>query len=99
MQTDNDFNDAVFYAKSNPVDAIQIGNLAHIIPATDADGDGINDELDDFPFDPDKAFNNFSPSANSSGKLVFEDLWPSQGDYDFNDLVLALWIQFNCKFK
>ncbi|MEL6916660.1 MAG: LruC domain-containing protein, partial [Bacteroidota bacterium] len=86
--TDDDFNDAIFYAKSNPVDAIQIGNLAQIQAATDADGDGINDELDDFPFDPDKAFNNFSPSVNSSGKLVYEDLWPSQGDYDFNDLAL-----------
>ncbi|WP_350284723.1 LruC domain-containing protein [uncultured Croceitalea sp.] len=86
--TDDDYNDAVFYAKSNPVDAIQIGNLAQIKPATDADGDGINDELDDFPFDPDKAFNNFSPSVNSTGKLVFEDLWPSKGDYDFNDLGL-----------
>lgn len=86
--TDNDFNDAVFYAKSNPVDAIQVGNLAQIKPATDADGDGINDELDDFPFDSNKAFNNFSPSVNSSGKLAFEDLWPSQGDYDFNDLTL-----------
>ncbi|WP_394746710.1 LruC domain-containing protein [Spongiimicrobium salis] len=86
--TDDDFNDAVFYARSNPVDAIQIGNLAQIQAATDADGDGINDELDDFPFDPNRAFNNFSPSVNSSGKLVFEDLWPSQGDYDFNDLAL-----------
>jgi len=86
--TDDDFNDAVFYAKSNPVDAIQVGNLATIKPATDADGDGINDELDDFPFDPNKAFNNFSPSVNSNGKLVYEDLWPSQGDYDFNDLDL-----------
>ncbi len=86
--TDDDFNDAVFYAKSNPVDAIQVGNLAQIQAATDADGDGINDELDDFPFDPNKAFSNFSPSVNSTGKLVYEDLWPSQGDYDFNDLAL-----------
>ncbi|MEM8998917.1 MAG: LruC domain-containing protein [Bacteroidota bacterium] len=88
VASDDDFNDAVFYARSNPVDAIQIGNLAQIQPAVDADGDGINDELDDFPFDPDKAFNNFAPSVNSVGKLVFEDLWPSQGDYDFNDLAL-----------
>tara|TARA_R110000744_G_scaffold116386_1_gene217670 strand:- start:14789 stop:16744 length:1956 start_codon:yes stop_codon:yes gene_type:complete len=86
--SDDDFNDAVFYAKSNPADAIQTGNLASIKTATDADGDGINDELDDFPFDPNKAFNNFSPSINSTGKLVYEDLWPSRGDYDFNDLSL-----------
>lgn len=88
VATDDDFNDAVFYARANPPDAIQIGDFAEIEVANDADGDGINDELDDFPFDPDKAFNNFLPSVNSTGKLVYEDLWPSQGDYDFNDLAL-----------
>ncbi|WP_350291517.1 LruC domain-containing protein [uncultured Croceitalea sp.] len=88
VATDDDFNDAVFYAKANPPDAIQIGNFAEIEVANDADGDGINDELDDFPFDPDKAFNNFLPSVNSTGKLVYEDLWPSKGDYDFNDLAV-----------
>lgn len=86
---DQDFNDAIFYAKSNPADAIAIDNLAAIDTANDADGDGINDELDYFPFDPDVAFNNYAPSANSNGTLAYEDLWPSKGDYDFNDLVLA----------
>lgn len=88
VATDDDFNDAVFYARANPPDAIQVGDFAAIEVANDADGDGINDELDDFPFDPDKAFNNFLPSVNSTGKLVYEDLWPSQGDYDFNDLAV-----------
>lgn len=86
--SDNDFNDAVFYAKSNPVDAIQVGNLARIEAARDADGDGINDALDDFPFDPNKAFNNYAPANNATGTLAYEDLWPNTGDYDFNDLVL-----------
>lgn len=53
----------------------------------DADGDGIPDEDDDYPNDPLRAFNNFWPAG--FGTLVFEDLWPSIGDYDFNDLVLA----------
>ena len=88
IATDDDFNDAVFYARSNPVDAISIGNLARLEVANDSDGDGVNDELDDFPFDPNQAFNNYAPGANSTGKLVFEDLWPNQGDYDFNDLVV-----------
>lgn len=88
VATDDDFNDAVFYARANPPDAIQVGDFAEIEVANDADGDGINDELDDFPFDPNKAFNNFLPSVNSTGKLVYEDLWPSQGDYDFNDLAV-----------
>lgn len=89
ISSDDDFNDAVFYAKANPVDAIQIGDIAVIDTSNDADGDGINDELDDFPFDPDQAFNNFAPALNSEGKVAYEDLWPSQGDYDFNDLVMS----------
>jgi LruC domain-containing protein len=85
---DNDFNDAVFYATTNPVDAVSTTNLAAITAAVDSDGDGINDAIDDFPFDPNKAFNNYMPSIASNGSLAFEDLWPSKGDYDFNDLVV-----------
>jgi LruC domain-containing protein len=88
LYSDDDFNDVVFYAKANPVNSIQVGNVAPINTANDADGDGINDELDDFPFDPNQAFNNFAPAENSSGKMIFEDLWPFQGDYDFNDLAM-----------
>ena len=86
--SDEDFNDAVFYATSNPADAIQRNNVQSLVAANDSDGDGINDELDDFPFDPNKSFNNFSPSEKENGTVVFEDLWPSIGDYDFNDLVI-----------
>ncbi len=89
QNSDDDFNDAVFYARANPVESIELTNVVALIPANDEDGDGINDELDDFPFDTNLAFNNFSPSANLSGVLAFEDLWPSQGDYDFNDLVVS----------
>ncbi len=87
-RTDNDFNDAVFYVTTNPVDAPSTSNVSNIKAANDSDNDGINDELDDFPFDPNKAFNNFEPSDASNGSLAFEDLWPSKGDYDFNDLVV-----------
>jgi LruC domain-containing protein len=30
-----------------------------------------------------------APAASTSGTLAFEDLWPAQGDYDFNDLVVG----------
>jgi LruC domain-containing protein len=30
----------------------------------------------------------FNSTSSYSGTLAFEDLWPSTGDYDFNDLVV-----------
>ncbi|NPV36536.1 MAG: LruC domain-containing protein [Bacteroidales bacterium] len=60
---------------------------------TDTDGDGIADEIDDYPTDPNRAFNNYFPNQNTWGSLAFEDLWPAKGDYDFNDLVTNY--QFN----
>jgi len=56
--------------------------------AIDSDGDGIMDENDDFPTDPLLAHANYYP-ASGTGTLVFEDLWPGKGDFDFNDLVLG----------
>jgi len=53
----------------------------------DSDGDGIADNLDDFPTIPTQSFNNFTP-ATGTGSLGFEDLWPGKGDYDFNDIVV-----------
>ncbi|MDN5200187.1 LruC domain-containing protein [Fulvivirgaceae bacterium BMA10] len=55
---------------------------------SDSDGDGIINQLDAFPEDAGKAFSNFTPSQFGWGSLAFEDLWPSQGDFDFNDLVV-----------
>lgn len=56
----------------------------------DEDGDGVPLEQDDYPKDPYRAYNSFFPSALWSATYVFEDLWPSNGDYDFNDLVLRV---------
>ncbi len=53
----------------------------------DADGDGVADDQDAYPNDKYRAYNTAFPSKNY-GTLMFEDLWPSAGDYDFNDLVL-----------
>ena len=53
-------------------------------PCTDSDGDGVCDEYDDFPNDPDKTFK----IIGNKGTLGFEDLWPYKGDYDLNDLVM-----------
>lgn len=59
------------------------------LPQQDSDNDGVIDELDDYPNDADAAFDVYTPSALGMGTLAYEDLWPIQGDYDFNDLVMG----------
>lgn len=85
---DNDFNDAIFYTTVNPVTAVDLSIYQSIDNPLDSDNDGISDIFDDFPNDPDNAFNNYYPSESVFGTLVYEDLWPYKGDYDFNDLVI-----------
>ncbi len=59
----------------------------------DTDGDGVADDLDDYPTDPARAYDNYFPSKTGFASLAFEDLWPGTGDYDFNDLVVN--VRFN----
>ncbi|MDO9510790.1 MAG: chitobiase/beta-hexosaminidase C-terminal domain-containing protein [Bacteroidales bacterium] len=77
--------------KSGMLDS-EVSLAIYSFQAADSDGDGVIDIEDDYPADPLRAFNTYYP-ATGNGTLAFEDLWPSQGDYDFNDLVM------NYKFK
>ena len=87
--SDNDFNDAIFYVKSNPITAIAGGNYPVITYTTpDSDGDGVANTFDDYPLDANKAFNNYYPAQTSFASLSYEDLWPGKGDYDMNDMVI-----------
>jgi len=61
-----------------------VSELANV----DSDGDGVIDQLDDYPNDSEAAHTTYTPSDIGWGSLAFEDLWPSSGDYDFNDLVV-----------
>lgn len=54
----------------------------------DSDNDGVADLFDSFPEDPERAYA-FSIPSSGYNYFLFEDLWPSTGDYDFNDLVLG----------
>ncbi len=83
LGSDNDFNDLIFYVTANPWEALDIDEIPTVTPDSDSDGDGISDETDEFPTDPTRAIRN-----TFTGSIAFEDLWPSRGDYDFNDLVL-----------
>ncbi len=58
------------------------------ISEDDTDEDGVIDYYDEYPNDPEKAYNTYTPSIYGIGSLAFEDLWPHKGDYDFNDLVI-----------
>ena len=53
----------------------------------DMDCDGCTDNVDDYPTDPTRCFNNYYP-ASGFGTLAYEDLWPGRGDYDMNDVVV-----------
>ncbi|BAO75980.1 LruC domain-containing protein [Winogradskyella sp. PG-2] len=59
------------------------------VDTTDTDGDGIIDSEDSYPDDSEKAFEVFTPSKYGKGTIAFEDLWPTYGDYDFNDLAFS----------
>ncbi len=87
---DQDFNDCVFYITTNPVTAIDKTNIPPVTPGSnnDDDNDGVDNNSDDYPNDPNKAFDQYYPNANSFASVAFEDLWPGMGDYDFNDLVM-----------
>ncbi|MBE9584731.1 LruC domain-containing protein [Mucilaginibacter sp. JRF] len=86
--SDNDFNDVVFYATSNPVGGISNDGVQDIDNGGDTDGDGVLDELDAYPNDATKAYDSYYPSATTYSQVAFEDNWPNKGDYDMNDLVI-----------
>ena len=87
---DKDFNDAVFYVSANPFEAIDVVGVPPTQPpqGDDWDEDGVLNVNDNYPNDPSKAFDSFSPGESSFGSLAFEDLWPKKGDYDMNDVVV-----------
>lgn len=85
---DNDLNDAVFAITANNYNAIRLDDILPTKNTADTDGDGVNDAEDVAPNDPTIAYENFSPARGVYGSLAFEDLFPSKGDYDLNDLVI-----------
>lgn len=86
---DDDFNDAVVFITANPSSAIASSTASRTAAPVDSDGDGISDTDDEYPSDPDLAFNNYYPGEKAFGYLAFEDLWPYKGDYDLNDLLVG----------
>jgi len=85
---DHDFNDVLFYTTANPASAISTDSIVTLPPASDSDGDGVNDIDDEYPNDAARAFNSYYPGLNQYATAAFEDLWPYYGDYDLNDVVM-----------
>lgn len=86
---DQDFNDLMIYATSNPITAIDTDGVQDAEKPVDTDGDGVMDVFDAYPSDPERAYINYYPSKDVWGTLAFEDMFPSSGDYDLNDLVMS----------
>lgn len=88
-QCDHDFNDLMFVLSFSDISQVETAPVLKMEQGLfDNDNDGISNFSDDFPNDYNVAVSNFYPTRNNFGCLAFEDLWPSKGDYDFNDLVL-----------
>lgn len=86
--TDDDFNDAIFYVTTDPAGAIDGDDMPPVEEPEDTDGDGVDDPVDEYPEDPDRAFDNPYPGEDQYYTLAFEDDWPAAGDYDFNDMII-----------
>jgi LruC domain-containing protein len=84
LTVDHDFNDVLFQVKTTTVTGVRRGRAPKLKGKGDKDGDGVPDVQDEYPLDPARAAN-----ILYAGSLGFEDLWPVQGDYDFNDLVIS----------
>ncbi|MCK9627597.1 MAG: LruC domain-containing protein [Bacteroidales bacterium] len=65
-----------------------LGQLSGGGTPTDVDGDGIPAGTDIDDNDANVAFVSYFPAEGTWGTYAFEDLWPSMGDYDVNDLVM-----------
>jgi len=58
---------------------VSFANIANTIPTSDCNPEGVNPP----PPPPPPITDNYT-----TGTAVYEDLWPSKGDYDVNDLVI-----------
>ena len=68
--SDDDFNDAMFYITANPIESISLENVNPIDEPIDTDGDGVNDIYDEFSNDSRYAYSYKYPGENSYGTFA-----------------------------
>ena len=79
-QGDNDFNDILVSIETTPIYAIQgINEDGSVDANTYQVLEQSNTEV---------TSTTYYPSQHTNATLMFEDLWPRIGDYDFNDLII-----------
>jgi len=80
LQADNDFNDILVSIETTPIYAVEGINTDGSVDANTYQVlEQSNTEI---------TSTSYYPSQSGKATLVFEDLWPVMGDYDFNDLVI-----------
>lgn len=77
---DNDFNDLLVSIAVTPIDAVEGINPDGSVDA------GTYQVLEQSNIEVTST--TYYPAQNGMATLMFEDLWPRMGDYDFNDLVI-----------
>ena len=77
---DNDFNDILVSIAATPIYAIEGVNVDGSVDA------GTFQVLEQSNIEVTST--TYYPAQNGMATLMFEDLWPRMGDYDFNDLVI-----------
>ncbi len=89
--SDNDFNDLVFVVSASPIEALAETEAFTFEPG-DSDGDGIQGIDDHYPNDSSRAFRLRIP-ASGFRVAGFEDRYPWIGDADYNDAVVAWYVE------
>lgn len=91
---DHDFNDVLFSFSTNPMEALTEANGSFSLAPIeqDSDNDGVSDAFDEFDNDPERVSTIHYPKLGDNASLLFEDMWPKEGDYDMNDMSIEIHI-------